>query len=221
MKRATRTAILKLLGKALPDSDRFRSLAYAPMLEAWRRRHSGGQPIFDERTALYDFVNGEIDQDIAIQYLEFGVWKGESINYFATINANPGSRFVGFDTFTGMPQDWVDVFRTVSLQQCDAGGEVPPGADVRVSFVKGLFQETLSDFLDQYDPAGPLVMHIDCDLYPSTMYALTRCDPIIAPGSMVIFDEFYSLMHEFRALEDYCSSYGRSYEVVAATRDHG
>jgi len=31
---------------------------------------------------------------------------------------------------------------------------------------------------------------------------------------VVLFDEFSSMLHEFRALEDYCSAFRRDYEVV-------
>ncbi len=58
-------------------------------------------------------------------------------------------------------------------------------------------------------------------LYSSTLYVLTLANYIIVPGTIIIFDEFYSTMHEFRALDDYCISYMRSYEVIAATRNHG
>jgi hypothetical protein len=37
------------------------------------------------------------------------------------------------------------------------------------------------------------------------------------PGTVVVFDEFSSIMHEFRALEDYCSAYRRRYRVCAAS----
>jgi len=221
LSRKIRSGIIRAVGKVLPDSDRLRSLGYGPMLATWRERHSGDYPILAERTEMYDFINREIIADKAMQYLEFGVWHGESIKYFAEINSHADSRFVGFDTFTGLPEQWVDVFRTVKSKECDAGGELPRCDDVRVSFVSGLFQDTLSDFLQGYRESGQLVINNDCDLYSATMYVLTRANDIIRPGTIVIFDEFYALMHEFRALEDYCSSYMRSYEVIAATLDHG
>jgi O-methyltransferase len=65
-----------------------------------------------------------------------------------------------------------------------------------------------------------LIIHNDSDLYSATLYVLTCANSIIVPGTVIIFDEFYSVMHEFRALEDYCASYMRSYEVIAATRNH-
>jgi len=190
------------------------------MFEMWCRHHSGHYPVFHVRNGLFDYINREIVPNSAIQYLEFGVWKGQSIEYFAGTNSHTDSRFTGFDTFTGLPEDWLKGFSTVSLKYCDAGGELPQSDDTRLSFVKGLFQDTLPDFLEKYRPTGRLVIHSDSDLYSSTLYVLTRANDIIMPGTIIIFDEFNSVMHEFRALVDYCSSYRRSYDVVAATYGH-
>ena len=61
------------------------------------------------------------------------------------------------------------------------------------------------------------MIHNDSDLYSSTLYVMTRCHDLLRPGSIVIFDEFASVMHELRAWEDYCAAYRREYEVLGAT----
>lgn len=195
-------------------------MAYRPMFEAWCRHHSGKHPVFNERTEMYDFINREIVSNKPIQYLEFGVYKGESIDCFARLNSDRSSRFIGFDTFTGLPEDWTEFSRTVKSRTFDAGGQVPQSDDVRVSFIKGLFQDTLPKFLSEYKSSSQLVIHNDSDLYSATLFVLTYANHIMTPGTIIIFDEFYSVMHEYRALQDYCSSYMRSYEVVAATRGY-
>ena len=212
--------VKKIVLTVLPDSDQFRSLTYRPKLETWRENYSGDCPIFDTRLAMYDYINSEIVCNKPIQYLEFGVYKGESIKYFAGINSLLDSQFVGFDTFTGLPEDWIELTRTVKSATFDTDGEPPQTGDSRVSFVKGLFQDTLPGFLEEYNSTNQLIIHNDSDLYSATLYVLTCANRIIVPGTIIIFDEFYSVMHEFRALEDYCASYMRSYEVIAATRNH-
>ena len=62
------------------------------------------------------------------------------------------------------------------------------------------------------------MIHNDSDLYPSTLYVLSRCNDLIQPGTIIIFDEFSSVLHELRALEDYCSAYRRDYTVIGATK---
>lgn len=215
-KAITPSLAKKMLLTMLPDSELLRFIAYKPKLENWRKHRLAHCPVFDTRLAMYDYINRELICNGPIQYLEFGVYKGETIKYFAGVNTDPSSRFVGFDTFTGLPEDWISSIRTVKRTTFDTGGEPPHSEDARISFVKGLFQDTLPEFLKTYTRRGQLILNNDSDLYSSTMYVLTYANDIVVPGTIIIFDEFYSVLHEFRALEDYCVSYRRNYEVVAA-----
>ncbi|HNP84252.1 MAG TPA: class I SAM-dependent methyltransferase [Nitrospira sp.] len=216
IRRWAKKAVLEIL----PDSGWLRSLTYRPMFETWCRCYLGTHPVFSERTEMYNFINAVIISNKPICYLEFGVYKGESIKHFAQLNSDQDSEFIGFDTFTGLPEDWVEFSRKVGAKTFDAGGECPKFDDRRVSFMKGLFQDTLPIFLKEYKSNFQLVIHNDSDLYSATLYVLTRANDIITPGTVIIFDEFYSVMHEHRALQDYCSAYIRNYEVIAATEGY-
>ena len=118
-----------------------------------------------------------------------------------------------------LPEDWHKFSETVKERAFDAGGAVPKVADKRVSFYKGLFQETLPSFLKDYSGERSLIIHIDCDLYSASLYVLTQIDQIAKPGTIIIFDEFPDLLHEFRALEDYCAAYMRNYDVLGSTHN--
>jgi len=157
----------------MPDSDRLRFLAYRPMLETWRKKFKNKYPIFMKRTEMYDYINKEVVNGKSIQYLEFGVYKGSSIKYFASINSDYDSTFLGFDTFTGLPEDWVEFSRTVKSNTFDTGGEIPQTDDKRITFIKGMFQDTLPAFLSEYKAENQLVIHNDSDLFSSTLYVLT------------------------------------------------
>ena len=93
---------------------------------------------------IRDSIN--IDKDIL--YLEFGVWKGDSIKYFAEKFKSKNSEFYGFDTFQGMPDNW----RHMKKGHYSTLGDTPQINDTRVKFVKGLFQETLPNFLENLKP---------------------------------------------------------------------
>ena len=45
---------------------------------------------------------------------------------------------------------------------------------------------------------------------------LTRLNALLVPGTIVLFDEFSSVLNEFQALENYCSAYEREYDVIAS-----
>ena len=62
-------------------------------------------------------------------YLEFGVFRGKSINLFAKILKKSKSKIYGFDSFEGLNEDWVEVqagdflwLRAFCPQACYAGG---------------------------------------------------------------------------------------------------
>ena len=56
------------------------------------------------RHKVWDKVPEHIGTGKDVLYMEFGVWKGDSINYFAEKFKSENSEFYGFDTFTGMPE---------------------------------------------------------------------------------------------------------------------
>jgi hypothetical protein len=178
----------------------------------WVRRHRSA-PRFATRGELHDHVNTALLGGGAVDYLEFGVFEGRSIARWAAANADPRSRFVGFDTFEGLPEGWRFLTRTLPPGTFSVGGRVPAVADARVAFRRGLFQETLPGFLRDFEPRSRLVVHLDADLYTSTLYVLASLDRLLVAGSVVILDEF-SDVHEFRAFRDYAASFRRGVEVL-------
>lgn len=172
------------------------------------------------REELYRYVNDSLVEgsNPAIDYLEFGVFEGASIRQWCDLNQNESSRFFGFDSFEGLPEDWHSGKRKGAF---NTHGKCPDIADSRVSFVAGWFQQSLRGFMTLYRPQSRLVIHVDCDLYSSTLYCLTTLDPVISPGTLVVLDDFFDALHVYRALSDYCSAYIRQYKLVARTPELG
>jgi hypothetical protein len=213
-----RTAVKSAIARVMPRGARWDVVCNLPKIETWRKKYVPKNcPTFAQRTELYEYLNREVLGGGAIDYLEFGVFQGESIRYWSTMNRDAKSRFYGFDTFTGLPEAWRKFTGEMAKDTFDCGGAVPSIDDGRVQFVKGLFQDTLDDFLSTYQRQGTLVLHNDSDLYSATLYVLSRCHDLLEPGSIVIFDEFSSVLNEFKALSDYCSAYRRDYEVLGVT----
>jgi len=149
--------------------------------------------------------------DSEITYLEFGVATGSAIRWWLKGNRNTSSRFHGFDTFRGLPEQWGDI----SKGTFSTGGITPDVNDNRCSFEVGLFQETLPGFLKTFERAEErLIIHIDCDLYSATLYALIHLAPILKTGDLLIFDEFADVMHEFRAFLDFTSATGINTNII-------
>lgn len=197
----------------------FEALGGNARLHEWLRAHKPF-PSFTDRFQLYEHVQSQVLRDEPIDYLEFGVSRGSSILKWAEINSHPDSRLVGFDTFEGLPEPWVSLWGVAAKGAYNAMGVVPETHDDRVQFVKGLFSATLRGFLKQFEPRSRLVIHNDSDLFSSTLYVLTTMDPILVPGSILIFDEFADPLHEWRAFSDYVTAFGRSFRVLGTSGNY-
>ncbi|WP_460219687.1 TylF/MycF/NovP-related O-methyltransferase [Psychroserpens sp. MEBiC05023] len=205
------------LSKILVNSDRFRYLFWLPKLEEFHKNYGRHGATVKSRNRLYAYINKAIDNE-AITYCEFGVFEGASIKYWSTLNTNVLSKFFGFDTFSGLPESWDNFTGGLKKGFFDTKGETPNIDDTRVSFYKGLFQDTLPGFLESYDSNNVLIVNIDADLYSSTLFVLTQMHKHLKKGSIIIFDEFSSVLHEFRAFEDYCLAYDVKFEVIASSK---
>lgn len=149
-------------------------------------------------------------------YLEFGVYRGTTMKWWVENNTNPSSEFYGFDTFEGLPEAW---------GHYDKGGmsvnnEFPDISDQRVKFVKGLFQDTLLPFTKSNSLSKRLIIHIDADLYSSTLYVLTTLAQYLKKGDIIIFDEFNVPNHEFKAWQDFVHSYYIQFTPLIATENY-
>jgi len=192
----------------------FNNLASLSRVSNWMRDHRG-MDCTGDRTALYERILHSEGLDAPIDYLEFGVYRGASLKWWCEHITCPEAHFYGFDCFEGLPEDW----GVAGAGTFDTGGKLPAINDRRNKFVVGQFQHTLRPFLEQHPLQRRKVIHMDADLYTSTLYVLAHLAPHLRAGDVLIFDEFGSLrmsQHEFRAFEDFCASFRVSVAALGA-----
>jgi len=171
---------------------------------------------YGERLSLYTYILNNYIGDKTIDYLEFGVSRGVSFRWWLENVQDEKSAFYGFDTFTGLPEDW-GPFKKGDM----SGGNEPPRIDdKRHKFYKGLFQQTLYDFLDSYSSSNMKVVHMDADLYSSTLFVLTLLSPYLKAGDILFFDEFNVPLHEFKAFKDWVNSFYVEYSVIGEVNNY-
>jgi hypothetical protein len=156
------------------------------------------------REELWNHVIEKAGAENPHLFLEFGVWEGYSMKHFSRALTHPNSRFVGFDSFEGLPSDW----GAMPQGTFTTGGRVPQIDDARVEFVVGWFQNTVEPALDRIlssRETGSIVVHFDADLYSSTLFLLAVLHGRIDSYRM-LFDEFPG--HECRALFDFVQAFG-------------
>lgn len=148
--------------------------------------------------------------------IEFGVFSGFSLNVIAEYMP-----VIGLDSFEGLPEDWRPGFPKGKF----AIPEGPSIQDVLMMgpnrmVVVGLFEDTLPALVEKGLPRFGLV-HIDCDLYSSTVTALEGVLPFIGPGTYVVFDEYHGYdgheKHEAKAWGEFCARH----QVLANTVKEG
>jgi O-methyltransferase len=201
-----RETVARILPNGVPFAETLNNNAAFVSL---RRNRFSDCPEFAQRIDLYRHIAAIAEGPI--DYLEFGVWKGEATDAWRKLNTHPDSRFVGFDTFEGLPEDWEANHPKGTFS---TNGTAPQIDDPRVAFVKGLFQDTLRGYLQATPLRNRLVVNIDCDLYSATLFVLGTLDKFFAPGTVIIFDDFYSMNHETKAFIDYDKSFGRTWKAL-------
>ena len=140
-------------------------------------------------------------------FYEFGVWMGESFRYIF----KNFERSYGFDSFEGLPEDW----HNIKMGTYSSYGQIPKlnGPE----FVVGNFEETLPRFFSEAERPLAGLINLDADLYSSTICALDNSHPVIDDKTILVFDELIVNQNweedEFKALIEYCKTYGLSYEV--------
>lgn len=161
--------------------------------------------------------------------LDLGVWIGWSTRLIADAS---GRQVYGFDTFSGLVEDWqVDDQALVkrgafsisepfaqrlirdSGVSLDAG--VPSALGRNVEFIKGSTYETLEPFLAEHPGAPVRLFHMDLDTYESCLHALEVCKDRFVEGSILIFDEYLVTNAEMQAFYDFQEKYDLKWQYRA------
>ena len=181
-------------------------LHYLSLFTSWTAKHPA-KHYGSERKNMFKEL--EVDE---MDYLEFGVGRGDSFTWWVKHNQNPNTRFYGFDTFTGMPEKWG------GFEEGAFAGDIPE-LDDRCKFFKGLFQDTLHGALNELDLNRQTVVHIDSDLYSAAIFVLITLSPRLKPGDIILFDEFATVIDEFRAWLDFQSIFKYEFRMLGEV-DH-
>ena len=206
-----------------PFTHAFLQLAYMTKLSKWVSLNKNivyndfySKWNYDKRYTLYDHIFQTEQLKGAINYLEFGVANGVSFKWWLAHNTDPVSRFYGFDTFDGLPED----FGPYKKGTFSRNFTVPEIHDSRGKFYTGLFQQMLPGFLKEFDNTNQTVLMLDADLYSSTLYTLATLAPFLKKGDIIFFDEFVVPTHEFMAYENFMKSWYFELELIAAANNY-
>jgi hypothetical protein len=178
----------------------------------------GDASIFEDRWALLRYAAGEAPAEGLM--IECGVADGASLRHLA--GAMGARRFDGFDSFEGLPENWAGTFERKG--KFGRGGALPevPG---NVALHKGWFEQTLPAYLAARPSDAVAFLHVDCDIYSSTVTVLKTLGPRLRPGAVLVFDEYFNYpnwqRHEWRAFQEFIRDTGLGYRYLGFAQKNG
>jgi hypothetical protein len=153
-------------------------------------------------------------------YMEFGCHSARTFS--AAVNASrylnmDDMRFYAFDSFMGLPNTNSEVdgvfesgeFKT-SIEEFRTKLKKRTGVSLDTSnIIPGFFSDSLTPELQKRMPKAGVV-HIDVDLYSSTIEVLNFIKPLLVVGTVLVFDDYYCFppdgnKGEMRALLEFCA----------------
>ncbi|HEY1783621.1 MAG TPA: class I SAM-dependent methyltransferase [Roseiarcus sp.] len=143
---------------------------------------------FDTRERLLDYVLETLNSndDGRGLFVEFGVYKGHSVNYFAK-GIRSGRTIYGFDSFEGLHVDWIG--NDLAKGAFDLGG-ILPEVEKNVILIKGWFDQTLPEFFAEHSEPIWFISH-DADTYEAAKLVFKFTAPRLRPGTMIVFDDYW------------------------------
>ena len=128
-------------------------------------------------------------------YLEFGVYKGSSANFFSS----KIRKLYAFDSFEGLRTDWSGALPKGTFNL----NKKIPRLRKNVIPIVGWAEDNIDNFLITHNPKI-IFVHLDMDSYNSTLFILKKIKPYLTKGAVLLFDEFYNFINwkegEYKAL---------------------
>jgi O-methyltransferase len=149
--------------------------------------------------------------------VECGTWKGGMIGGIAKILSNQDRTYYLYDSFEGLPPakdidgqsaiEWQqDTESDAYLDNCTASEESAYQA-MKLSGAKNyhIIKGWFSDTLPKYQGGEIAILRMDGDWYDSTMDCLKNLYQHVAPGGIIIIDDYYMWDGCSRAIHDFVS----------------
>ena len=164
--------------------------------------------------------------------MEFGVYRGSTLKIMS--DRFSSQTVWGFDSFEGLPETWFKKSQVDSRRSQHPPGKFALSPEElqevmnqfekkRVKFVPGWFDQTIVPWMGD-NPGVVSFLHIDCDLYSSTLDILNLLNDRIVPGTVIVFDEMYPWNNveqydlwsqgEFRALGEWIGNHQRTFQTL-------
>lgn len=152
-------------------------------------------------------------------FMEIGVFKGASFCRFRKLgrlmHPDHHRMFLGFDVFGKFPEADYEADRQLLEDMNKISGEdsiddaalmkilAEQGLDQNVELIKGDVRETLPAYAKDHQEMTFACVNIDVDLYEPIRVAMEQIFPMVAPGGVVMLDDYEGFPGAKKAVDDY------------------
>ncbi len=166
-------------------------------------------------TTLADAVRYVVNRGIPGDFVECGVWRGGSSMAIAITLLELGSSHRElwlYDTFTHMPPagEWdrdhtggvmsrEEPWPSASVEEVQAAVASTGYPRDNVHYVEGMVEQTIPDAA----PDRIALLRLDTDWYSSTRHELAHLYPRLAPGGVLIIDDYGHFAGARKAVDEY------------------
>ena len=164
--------------------------------------------VFSDDNSIRNFAINEAIKKFDNQnlFLEFGVFKGDSINLFAKNLKKIDAQIIGFDSFQGLKDEWItEEYNPVGT--FNLLGKKPK-VENNVKLIDGWVEDTVKNFFENNSKKIAFI-HLDLDTYNSTAFVLESLKKYFQTGTIILFDEFYGFpnweKYEYKAFKEQIS----------------
>ncbi|HVC53788.1 MAG TPA: TylF/MycF/NovP-related O-methyltransferase [Stellaceae bacterium] len=201
---------------------------FAPLFDACR---SATMTSVERLYALYKAVEYIIGAGIEGDFVECGVWRGGSLMMMALALQHfgqEGRRLHAFDTFSGMPppssrdvrhetgetaaallarsprDEGTAIWALAAIDTVRANMEATGYPPELISFHVGMVESTLP----AEAPERVALLRLDTDWYESTKHELVHLYPRLAPGGVLIIDDYGYFRGARQATDEFFAEHG-------------
>ncbi len=203
LKKNIPTVPERLLDKAIKNSSKY------------AEKHMQDAMMFFKQDDLRNYCITILQEELVSDrlYLEFGVFKGKSINLFSS--KMPQITFHGFDSFEGLQEDWKGW--ALPKGSFDLKGNLPK-VNSNVILHKGWFNKTVPTFLETNNVSKIRFIHVDCDTYESTKYLFDTLGDKMDSNTYILFDEYFGYrgweIGEYKAFQEFVKQKNHTYKYI-------
>jgi macrocin-O-methyltransferase TylF-like protien len=211
VKRRIRYHLDRQLFEATKDIEFARQFLAAQESAEFADQHMRMAKSYPDKFALLKAAIQQVE--IPGLYCEFGVYRGATLNFIASLVKG---EVHGFDSFEGLPEDWKQ-----GHEKGTFAVDVLPQLGDNVRLHKGWFENTIPAFRAQH-PEPIAFLHLDADLYSSTRTVFDLLGDAIVAHTVIAFDEFFNYPGwcegEYKAFMEFCQERGVTVHYLGFAR---